>query len=89
MAVYGADPSVAIAVQAPPLVGRSSKATEATPEPAPSSALAWRSTLGPPTDAPSAGAVRVAVGAVLSTRTVRVGLAPRWPLPSVASARRS
>jgi hypothetical protein len=47
-------------------------------------------TLWPPTVAPAVGAVSEPVGAVLSMRTFgRSGLVPIWPVPSVATARKS
>jgi hypothetical protein len=85
----GADVDVDTVVNEPPLVGRTSYFTDATPEP-PSAAEDESWTFGPPTVAPDAGAVSEPVGGVLSTRTFdRTALVPVLPLPSVATTRRS
>jgi hypothetical protein len=79
---------VSIAVQEPP-AGRRSKRTESTPEPPGSELLAETATVAE-TKLPSAGVVRVALGAVLSTRRFATVAEVVWlPATSVTVTRRS
>src|SRR5256714_7879547 len=89
VALNGALEDVAIWVNEPPPVGRSSYLTDATPEPV-SDTDVLSVTCVPPTVALAAGAVSDPDGAVLSMRTfARIGLVPVWPVPSVATTRKS
>ena len=80
--------SVLIAIQVLPPARRRSKRTDSRPEPE-SVAAAETATL-PDRTAPSAGAVKEAVGAVLSTRRFATVAEFVWfPATSVARTRRS
>ena len=80
---------MSIAVQEPPPAGRRSKRRELTPEPPGSELLAETATVAE-TKLPSAGAVREALGAVLSTRRLATVAEVVWlPALSVTVTRRS
>ena len=77
--------SVSIAVHAPPPAGRRSKAAEATPEP--ESAESEETATEARSAAPSAGAVREPLGAVVSNVNVRLADASAFPAASAAWTR--